>query len=318
MEEASAEEEPPGGTPLLRVRNVELSLRLRKFFVKFEGANPTGTQKDRISAKHISNAIENGYNTVSLGSCGNYGASIAHYARLFGLKTVVGVPSVYAGDRNDEIRAMGGTVIGIDGTYERSLEIVGDMARDNNWYDCSPGSVNSGIDLEGYGTIADEIIAQLGHSPEIVAVPVGNGTTLSGIYKGFNRAYQSGRIDGIPRIVAASTPGGNPIVESWKNGYRTIRSLDPDQLVETRNNEPLISYRSTDGQGALSAIYQSHGFAEYVTDDEMLYYARLIEEAEGISTLPASASALVAASRVLVRMGEEMECVVVLTGRGRT
>ncbi len=318
MEEASAEEEPPGGTPLFRVRNLERNLSLAKFFVKFEGVNPTGTQKDRISSMHVRRAKAAGYDTISLGTCGNYGASVAYYSRHQGLKTVVGVPSSYSGERNEEMQSYGARIIGIDSDYEGSLGIMGDLSRDNNWYDCNPGSVNSHVDLEGYESIAEEIISQMGHAPEILSVPVGNGTTLAGIYHGFRNAYNSGRIDSIPRIIGASTTGGNPVVESWKRKYRNLRNLRPDQIRETTNNEPLIAYRSTDGQEALSAIYRTSGFAEYVSDDEMIYYSRLIEQTEGISALPASASALAAAVSVLRKIGSGRECVIVITGRGRT
>ncbi|MCL5437861.1 MAG: pyridoxal-phosphate dependent enzyme [Candidatus Thermoplasmatota archaeon] len=271
-----------------------------------------------MSLSHVRRAALGGYDVLSLGTCGNYGASVAYYSRIYGKRTVVGIPSAYTACRRSEIESYGASILGLEGTYEEALGTMGDLARDNNWYDCNPGSVNSDVDLSGYQTIADEIISQLGHAPEIVSVPVGNGTTLAGIFEGFRKAYQSGTTDRIPSIIGASTSGGNPIVESWKKGYRTIRNLRADQIRETGTNEPLISYRPTNGQEALTAIYQSRGYAEYVTDEEMLYYSRFVEQAEGISALPASSSAIASAVKVLGRIGNDRECVIVLTGRGRT
>ena len=93
--EIESEDKPPG-SPLIRDFDMGNYLGRSNFFIKYEGVNPTGTQKDRISRKHVENAIEHGYTEISVATCGNYGASIAYYARAMGIKAIVGIPSDYS------------------------------------------------------------------------------------------------------------------------------------------------------------------------------------------------------------------------------
>ncbi len=315
--ETLEEEEPPGRTPFFRAANLEKALNLRNVFVKFEGAGKTGTQKDRISRLHVLNAREKGFDTVSLATCGNYGASISYYAGLFGMKSVVAIPQYYSGERNSEIIANGGEVLEFDGRYEDLVEYMRDRSSDEGWYDSSPGSGNSSLDTAGYENIALEIYEQLGHAPSYVAVPLGNGTTLAGIYSGFARLQSEGHIGKIPRFIGSSTPNGNPIVASWKKRHRTLVELDPSSIRETRASEPLVAYRSYDGQKALNALYRSNGMAAYVTDAEMYSYSRILEQSERLSVLPASASSLAAVDKLLGRKNDNGDIVVVLTGRSK-
>ncbi len=317
MEVMDEEEEPPGKTPFFRASNLERTLNLKKLFIKFEGAGFTGTQKDRISKLHVLKARENGYNTISLATCGNYGASISYFASIYGMKSVVAVPGYYAGERNSEIRQNGAEILEMDSKYEDLVEYMRDRSNDENWYDSSPGSVNSGLDIEGYESIAHEIVSQLGHAPQYVSVPLGNGTTLAGIYSGFEKLQRKGKIRRIPSFIGSSTPNGNPIVASWKRKRKTLMELDPSTIKETKASEPLVAYRSYDGQKALNALYRSNGIATYVTDEEMYRYSALIERAEMLSVLPASAASLAAVDKTIDRTLENSEIVVVLTGRSK-
>lgn len=317
MEGMDEEEEPPGKTPFFRASNLERTLNLKKLFIKFEGAGLTGTQKDRISRLHVLRAKEKGYDTISLATCGNYGASVSYFASIYGMKSVIAVPGYYAGERNAEIRQNGAEVLEVDRKYEDLVEYMRDLSNDENWYDSSPGSVNSQIDIEGYESIAHEIVAQLGHAPQYVSVPLGNGTTLAGIYSGFEKMQRRGTIRKVPAFIGSSTPNGNPIVASWKRKRKTLMELNPSSIRETKASEPLVAYRSYDGQKALNALYRSNGLATYVTDDEMYRYSRLIERAEMLSVLPASAASLAAVDKTINRKLDNKEIVVVLTGRSK-
>lgn len=309
------EEEPPGRTPFFRAANLEKALHLKKIFVKFEGAGITGTQKDRISRLHVMKAKEQGFDTVALATCGNYGASISYYAGQYGMKSVVAIPDYYSGERNGEIISNGGQVLEMDGRYEDIVEYMRDRSNDEGWYDSSPGSRNSFLDIRGYESIAFEIFDQLGHVPTYVSVPLGNGTTLAGISTGFEKLISRGVSGKMPKFIGSSTPNGNPIVATWKKKGRKLIELNPSTIRETKASEPLVAYRSYDGQKALDAIYRSNGMAAYVTDDEMYRYSRLIEQSETLSVLPASASSLAAAHRLVGSRKEPDDIVVVLTGR---
>lgn len=316
--EESVEDEPPNKTPFFRARNMERVLNFKRLFVKYEGSGVTGTQKDRISKYHVMRARELGYDTVSLGSCGNYGASLAYFAGEYGIRSIIGVPSFYTGERLGEIRSYGGQILDLPMKYEGVVEYMRQKAADENWYDSNPGNSNSELDFQGYAVIASEILEQLGRSPEFIAVPVGNGTTLTGIYRGFKLLREAGLTDSVPRVIAASTEGGNPVVRSWRKGTRKIEDLGPNEVKETSVNEPLVSYISYDGQAALDSIYESNGYAFEVPDTEMMRYSQLLMDHEHVDALPASSSAVVAANRVAKTLNRKIDCVVVITGKGNT
>ncbi len=314
MEELlNVEAKPPGRTPTIKAYALGNKLHLNNLFLKFEGANATGTQKDRISEAHVINAMRGGYNGIAVGTCGNYGASIAYFAHQYGVKSYVGIPRSYSHDRTDFMQSERAEILYYDGKYEETVEFIRDFSRDNGLYDASPGSANSSIDKMMYATIAFEIYEALLTVPSYVIVPVGNGTTLAGIYHGFRRMYDEGVIDHLPRMVGVSTSGGNPIVDSWRHGYSRVVDLNPEEIRETSINEPLVSYRSFDGQDALIAIRETHGRAMYVSDEEMVYYSNLIYSAEGLNPLPASASAVAAIGHLKIKPDETV--VSVITGR---
>lgn len=308
--ETNIEDDKPPGSPLIRDFDIGGFLNRENIFLKWEGVNPTGTQKDRISKKHVLNAISNGYDKISVATCGNYGASIAYYAEKYGIKAIIGIPSDYSNIRYNEIKRYNADIIEKPLKYEEMVEYMRDLSDKNNWYDASPGSKNNEIDINGYSQIAYEIYSQLSYIPDYVSVPVGNGTTLYGIYKGFYNLYKNNKVNKIPEFIAASTLNGNPVIYSFLNGYRKLHDLNPENISETEINEPLISYKSFDGQNALNVLYKTNGKAVYVTDDEMYSLSEGFKKYDNLPVLPASASAAAAALRIV----DNETCVVVLTG----
>ncbi|MEM0140368.1 MAG: pyridoxal-phosphate dependent enzyme [Ferroplasma sp.] len=307
--EIESEDKPPG-SPLLREYDIGNFLKESLWFIKYEGSNPTGTQKDRISRLHVENAISKGYNEISVATCGNYGASIAYYAQKYGIKAIVGIPSQYSNSRRSEIEKYGATVIEEPLAYEDMVEHMRDMSMKNRWYDASPGSSNSAIDIEGYSDIGIEICNQLGFAPEFVSVPVGNGTTLYGIYRGFYKLFKKKKIGRMPHFIATSTEFGNPIIYSFIHGFRNIVELNKTDIIETEINEPLISYRSYDGQHALNVLHRTEGKAIYVSDGEMKNISEQFMRDDGLSVLPASASAVAGA----LKFAKGHSCAIIITG----
>ena len=131
----------------------------------------------------------------------------------------------------------------------------------------------------------------------MVAVPVGNGTTLAGVYKGFKELREVDAAYRVPVMVAASTSGGNPVIKCFQEGKRVIEDLDPGEILETEHNEPLVSWRSLDGQEALDAIWDSSGWATYIKDEELLEFSEILAREEGLLVLPASTASLYGALR---------------------
>jgi threonine synthase len=118
-------------------------------------------------------------------------------------------------------------------------------------------------------------------------------------------------------MIAASTTGGNPILTSFNNGKKKIEDLKPDSITETPENEPIVNWKSLDGQHALDALWESDGYASAVSDDIMIAFSSLLEKEEGLSVLPASAASVAAmAEYVKARATHKDKCFVsVLTSR---
>jgi threonine synthase len=148
------------------------------------------------------------------------------------------------------------------------------------------------ISLEAYEEIAFEIYRDIRRAPNYVFCPVGNGTTFAGIYLGFKKLYETGKIPAVPRMVATSTRRGNPIVKSFKMNSRIIKDLGREEIKETKFNEPLTNWHAYDGQEALDAIYDSNGFADYASEAKMMEFNKHLRLEEGLHVLPASASTL--------------------------
>jgi threonine synthase len=305
-----------GDTGLTRARNLERDVGLRQLYVKFEGGNPTGTQKDRIAFSQAMDALRRGFTGVTVATCGNYGAAVALGANLAGLRCVVHIPESYHTRRIQEMTALGAQIIRVPGDYEAALKASRLYSDKAELYDANPGGANTTLQLKAYGEIAYEIYDELRDAPAAVAVPVSNGTTLAGIYRGFLSLYRRGKTSRIPKMVAGSAYQKNPIIRSFLKPDAEYSDIEPKRIKETLINEPLINWHAEDGPHALEALRESKGFAGYVTDKLMISFAKLIREREGLSVLPASTAGLVA---LLDRHRKEVlpgdRYVVILTGR---
>lgn len=314
------DDEPPpldgvGDTLFTRARNLERVIGFGNIFLKFEGGNPTGTQKDRITRYHVKKALAEGYKEITVGTCGNYGVSLAYFASLVGLKAKILIPERYtlSPRRRAELMMFGAEIVTTDGKYEDAVEESRRLAHTHHLYDANPGNGNEG--WRGYMSIAYEICHQLGRCPTAVAAPVGNGTTLVGIYHGFKNLLDHGVITKMPYLVGASTPGGNPIIKSFKTGASKTEDIAPNAIQETSINEPLVSYHSYDGDEALQAIYETNGWADYASDARMMKFHTMLKDLEGLSVLPASASPIEALIRFKQHRILNSDYVIVLTGR---
>jgi threonine synthase len=283
-----------GDTILSRARNVEREIGLRQIYLKFEGDNPSGTQKDRIAFAQTMDALRRGFDAITVATCGNYGVAVAFASALAGLRCLIYVPASYRTRRIREIEQHGARVLRVPGDYETVVEVSRERAERDEIYDANPGGANTALQLRAYGEIAYEIYDELRDAPAAVAVPVSNGTTLAGIHKGFVSLYRRGKTSRIPKFVAGSSFGKNPIVQAFRRKAPTCENLLPDKIRETPVNEPLINWSSIDGDQALESIRSSSGWASYISDRKMLRYSRVIREQQGLSVLPAATAGLIA------------------------
>lgn len=305
-----------GDTSLSRARNIERELDLRQLYLKFEGGNPSGTQKDRIAFAQVHDALRRGFDAITVATCGNYGVAVSLAAQLAGLRCVVHIPETYHTERIKEMTRAGAEVRRFAGSYEDTVVFSSEEARRHEWYDANPGGQNTPLQIIAYAEIANEIYDQLRDAPRIVAVPVSNGTLLAGIFRGFVSLYKRGKTSRIPRMVAASSSHKNPIITSFKKNLNHCEDLRPEQIKETKINEPLINWHSFDGDEALWAMRESGGDAFHISDLKMMKYARLLAEKEGLKVIPASTAGLVALLEMHHKAPFEPDrFVVILTGR---
>lgn len=283
-----------GDTTLVRARNLERDVGFRQLYLKFEGGNPSGTQKDRIAFAQAMDALRRGFDVMTLATCGNYGTAAALAASLAGLRCLIYIPGDYHTRRVKEMTDLGAEIVRVEGDYEAAVEASRRNSEENEWYDANPGGANTGLQLSAYGAIAYEIYDDLRDAPATVAVPVSNGTTLAGIYKGFLSLYRRGKTSRMPHLAAGSSFRKNPIVHAYQKNAPACEDLSRERIHETKVNEPLVNWHSIDGDLALQAIRSTKGWAADSSDKEMLSFSRLIREREGLSVLPASTAGILA------------------------
>ncbi|WP_175059392.1 pyridoxal-phosphate dependent enzyme [Thermococcus sp. 2319x1] len=289
-------------SPLLRATNLERKLGISKIYLKLEIVNPTKTHKDRIAKAHVKYAKELGFSGITVGTCGNYGTSIAYFAEKEGLKAVIFIPKHYENSRVEEMKRYGAEVILVDGSYESAVFMSKTFAATMNYYDANPGSQPM-VDYEAYSLISKEILKEV--EPYAVFVPVGNGSTLVGVYYGFKKYGK------MPKIIGVTTSYGNQIL----NAFYTGSTEEVRDFVETHLNEPLVSSISFDLQKALEAIKSSGGYVFGFADDTALKYARILETSEGIKVLPASALTMAGLVKFVKKFGiTDEDFVLLLTG----
>jgi threonine synthase len=305
-----------GDTSLNRARNLERELNIRQLFIKYEGENPTGTQKDRIAFAQVHDALRRNYEIISLATCGNYGVAMAYAAYLAGMKCKIFIPETYHTDRIKEMEAFDVEIIRLPGTYEDTVTKSSELALKNEWYDANPGGANTPLQIAAYAEIANEIYDQLRDAPKYSGTPVSNGTLLAGVYRGFVSLHKRGKTSRIPKFIAGSAAYKNPIIASFKAGSETCLDIDPKLVKETVINEPLINWHSFDGNEALYALIQSGGEGHHISDKKMKDMSSFLHKKEGYRILPASTSGLIA----MLQLHEKNEMindrfVAILTGK---
>ncbi|MFH0946002.1 MAG: pyridoxal-phosphate dependent enzyme [Planctomycetota bacterium] len=305
-----------GDTALTRSRNIEREVGLRQIYLKFEGGNPSGTQKDRIAFAQAMDAMRRGFDAVTVATCGNFGAALSLAAAMAGLRCVVYLPAGFHTRRIVEMEQQGAEIVRVHGDYEAAVLASQERALVDEIYDANPGGANTTLQLKAYGEIAYEIYDELRDAPAVVAVPVSNGTTLTGIHRGFVSLYRRGKTSRIPRMVAGSSHGKNPIVRAFLKNSPCCEDLEPGRIHETAINEPLINWHAIDGDLALDVIRETNGWASDASDKSMLACSRMLRDREGLNALPASTAGLM----VLIERHKRESLpgdryVVVLTGR---
>jgi threonine synthase len=288
-----------GGTPLLPAPH--LSERMgATVWLKVEGANPTGSFKDRGMTVAISKAVEEGARAVVCGSTGNTSASAAAYAARAGLTCAVVIPDGFiALGKLAQALIHGARVLQIRGNFDAALDLVRSLS------ERAPVTVVNSINpyrVEGQKTAAFEIVDVLGDAPEFHCLPVGNAGNITAYWKGYRQYQDAGKVTRLPRMLGFQAAGAAPIV--------TGHPVETPETVATaiRIGRPASWY------GATAAASESGGAISAVTDAEILDAYRLLAEREGVFCEPASAASVAGAVKAGIPVGSTVVCV--LTGHG--
>lgn len=294
-----------GNTPLIEADNLTReSLGGLGLYFKFEGANPTGSFKDRGMAMAISKAIEDGSEAVICASTGNTSASAAAYAARAGIKCIVLIPEgKIALGKLSQALMHGAHVLQVNGNFDHAFSIVKSIVE--KYPVTLVNSINP-FRLEGQKTGAFEVCDQMSRSPDYHALPVGNAGNITAYWRGYKEYYSRGRITSLPRMLGFQAAGAAPIVLG--------RPVEKPETVATaiRIGNP------ASWKGALSARDESGGRIETVTDEEILFAYRLLASREGIFCEPASAASLAGVIKLSNEgyFGPNDSVVCTLTGHG--
>ncbi len=294
-----------GNTPLVLASRLQrqLGIGVRLYF-KLEGANPTGSFKDRGMTMAVSKACEAGAEAIICASTGNTSASMAAYAARAGIRSYMLVPHGYVAlGKLAQGLHYGAQVLSIEGNFDQALELV--RALSARYPVTLVNSVNPDR-IEGQKTAAFEVVDALGDAPDILALPVGNAGNITAYWKGFKEYQAAGVASRLPRLHgyqaagAASLVIGSPVVNP-ETVATAIRIGNPASAA-----------------GAKQAIAESHGTIAAVSDDEILEAYDLLAREEGLFCEPASAASFAGILKQAREgcLANDSNIVCILTGNG--
>ena len=304
-----------GGTPLVESACLAGQLGVRRLWIKDEGRNPSGSLKDRASSVVVAYALEAGYAAVCTASSGNAGVALAAAAAGAApglLAVTVFVPPGTPPAKLAQLWAYGARVVCARGGYEEAVTASRLAAELNGWY-CRNTAFNP-FTTEGKKTVALEIVEQLGfRAPDALVVPVGDGNTLAGVYRGLLDALALGWLERLPRLIAVQSQAANPVERAWARGEQDVTPTAASSLADSINVG-----RPADGRRALRALAGTGGAAFAVPDDELGQATGRLAAASGVFAEPAAATVLggliTAIGAGVVGSGDEV--VLIVTGSG--
>ena len=310
------EDTPPtplrvGGSPLYEEPRLAEMLGLKKLWVKDDGQNPTGALKDRASAMAVAKAWEAGAQVIACSSTGNAASSLAGNAAAAGLKTYIFVPSRAPKGKVAQLMTFGATVISVQGSYEETFELSRQAIDRWGWYNRN-AAINPYLS-EGKKTVAYEILEQLSWQvPDYIAISVGDGCTIAGLWKGLKDLYAIGLIDRLPRLISAQAEGCCPINRAVAEGG------DWKPMEENTFADSIAVGVPRNGEKALAAIRESGGLAVNVSDREIMEAQQLLGRTCGVFGEPAGVTGTAGVKKLCEQglLGEDDTVVSVVTGNG--
>ena len=291
-----------GNTPLIPLENLSKEWGVN-IYVKVEGANPTGSFKDRGMVMAVAKAKEEGSKTIICASTGNTSAAAAAYGARAGLRCIVVIPEgKIALGKLAQAVMYGAEILEIQGNFDNALDIVRKISEKE------PITLVNSVNpyrIEGQKTAAFEVCDALGSAPDVLCIPVGNAGNITAYWKGF-KEYNEKKQTGLPEMRGFEAEGAaaivrNEVIEAPETIATAIRIGNPASWKQ-----------------AVNAAEESKGKIDFVTDDEILDAYKLLASREGIFAEPASCASIAGLRKQLasgeIKQGSKIVCV--LTGNG--
>jgi threonine synthase len=305
-----------GGTPLIRADRLADALGVERLWIKNDAVNfPTLSFKDRVVSVALSKAREFGFRTVGCASTGNLANSVAANAAQAGLDAVIFVPADLERAKVLGTSVYGARVVGVTGTYDEVNRLCTQVAFKYNW-----GFVNINLRpfyAEGSKTMGFEIAEDLGwRFPRHVVAPMAGGSLIGKLHKAFEELHAVGLVTDKPttRFYGAQATGCNPISDCVKSGrdrHKPVRK--PNTICKS-----LAIGDPADGYFSAQLIKKTGGWAEDVSDDEIVECMLLLAKTEGVFAETAGGTTLAVARKLIEqgRIPRDEEIVLCVTGNG--
>jgi threonine synthase len=291
-----------GGTPLVPVPLLAQRLGVEHLLIKDETRNPTWSYKDRLAAVATTKAVEMGVDTVVVASTGNHGAAVAAYAAAAGIRCVVLTVESVPPTMKTLMQVYGAHVVALRSPPDR-WKLMAQLVAERGWLPMSghanPPVGSNPYGVDGYKTIAYELVEELGRAPDVVVVPVAYADGLAGIGRGFADLNTLGVIDGVPRLVAAEPFG--PLRAALDSGTDRTGHVDVRPSVAFSITSPVCTYQG------IAALRASGGNAIVVSDNNTILAAQAEIGRRAGLYLEASAAIALPALEQMARSGDLYE-----------
>ena len=300
-----------GWSPLYEAKALAEELGIGRLYVKDDGLNPTASLKDRASSMAVAKALEAGARVIACSSTGNAASSLAGNAAAAGLKTYIFVPSRAPKGKVAQLMTFGATVISVQGSYEETFELSKAAIEKWGWYNRN-AAINPYLS-EGKKTVGLEIMEQLNWEvPDYIAISVGDGCTIAGLWKGLKDLYAIGLIDRLPRLISAQAEGCCPLNRAIETG-EDWRPMEENTLADS-----IAVGVPRNADKALMAIRESNGLTVNVSDAEIMAAQKLLGRTCGVFGEPAGVTGAAGLKKLCEqgRIERDAAVVSVVTGNG--
>ena len=303
-----------GFTPLVKAEKLGRELGLKNLYIKNDAVNhPTLSFKDRVVACALTKAREFGYDTVACASTGNLANSVSAHAAEAGFKSYIFIPSDLEQGKVLGTLIYGSNVLSVTGNYDEVNRLCAEAGGKYGW-----AFVNINLRPfygDGSKSFGYEIAEQLGwKAPDHVVVPCAGGSLISKIYKGLNELDRLGIIDGVPtKMYAAQAKGCSPITTAIKTNAEVFKPQRPNTIAKS-----IAIGNPADGYVAMETVRKSGGWADDVTDEEVVDGIRLLGRTEGIFAETAGGVTVSVTKKLAEqgKFGENDTVVIAITGNG--